>query len=133
MADFNKIVQQVGTVAERVADVSDAARGKGVKKSGGMRWLIVPAAAAGVYIAAKSSTVGRSAKAFVGQAKDRASEMPDMDLLSRVKDVAGVGEDGQQEGQAGSARRRTSDARDLEQHRRDRAEHRENRRESIST
>src|SRR6266516_6363359 len=106
MADFNeiahKVAEQVIEVAERAADVSDAARGKGARiAGGGARWLILPALGAAAYAAAKNhSAFGRSAKALVGQAKDVASEMPDMDLLGRAKEVTGLGDDGQQEDEA---------------------------------
>jgi hypothetical protein len=48
LADFDEIAKRVADVAQRVADVSDAARGKGVRIGGGnsaARWLIMPAAA----------------------------------------------------------------------------------------
>jgi hypothetical protein len=134
MADFNKIAQQVTEVAERVADVSDAARGKRAGKGGGARWLILPAVGAAVYAVAKNgSAFGRSTKAVVGQARDLASEVPDMDLLGRVKEVAGVGDNGHQDDDPKPARQRRSDAGQLQQNRRERAEHRQRRRASTST
>jgi hypothetical protein len=138
MRDFNKISKQAADVAERVADVADAARGKGPRKSGGGgRWLLLPAAGAAVYAVAKSSSdLPRRAKDLVGQVKERASEMPDLDLLGRVKEVAGLADDGQEPHRSGeqSAGRsaRNSDLGDLERNRRERAKRRERRRESTS-
>ena len=134
MADFNKVAQNVAEVAERVADVSDAARGRGSRKSGAARWLILPALGAGVYaVAKKGSAFGRTAKELAGQAKDRVSEMPDLDLLGRVKEVAGFGDNGQQEDEVEPTRRQPrSQTAQLEGHRRERAERRERRRKSIS-
>lgn len=48
MADLDAIATRVGDVAQRIADVSDALRGKGVRVGGGngvARWLVMPAAA----------------------------------------------------------------------------------------
>lgn len=138
MTDFNKISKQAADVAERVADVADAARGKGPRKSGGGGWwLLLPAAGAAVYAVAKrGSDVPRRAKDLVGQVKGRASELPDLDLLGRVREVTGLADDGQEAGQAGeeSAGRssRSAGLDDLERNRRERAERREKRRERIS-
>jgi hypothetical protein len=138
MTDLNKISKQAADVAERVADVADAARGKGPRKSGGgARWLLLPAAGAAVYaIAKRSSDVPRLAKDLVGQVKERASEMPDLDLLGRVKEATGLADDGQAARQPGeqSAGRspRASDLAELERNRRERAERRERRRERTS-
>ena len=49
MADMNKFSEQVIDLAERFADITDAAQGKGNRKSMGARWLIIPAAGAGLY------------------------------------------------------------------------------------
>ena len=142
MRDFNKISKQAADVAERVADVADAARGEGPRKSGGGRWfggrwLLLPAAGAAVYaVARRGSDVPRRAKDLVGQVKERASEMPDLDLLDRVKEVTGLADDGQaarQRGEQSASRRsRNSDLAELERIRRERAERRERRRERAS-
>jgi hypothetical protein len=142
MRDFNKISKQAADVAERVADVADAARGEGPRKSGGGRWfggrwLLLPAAGAAVYaVARRGSDVPRRAKDLVGQVKERASEMPDLDLLDRVKEVTGLADDGQaarQRGEQSASRRsRNSDLAELERIRRERAERRESRRERTS-
>lgn len=138
MTDFNKISKQAADVAERVADVADAARGKGPRKSGGGgRWLLLSAAGAAVYAVAKrGSDVPRRAKDLVGQVKERASEMPDLDLIDRVTEVTGLADDGQAARQPGeqsaSRRSRNSDLAELERIRRERAERRERRRERAS-
>jgi hypothetical protein len=114
--DARKFAKQVTEVAERVADVSDAARGKR-KRSGGLgRWLLLPAAGAAVFAVAKRAlAAGRSTGGDVRGANER-PETPDMDLLNRVKDVATAPP--------------SMDTRELEEHRRERAERR---RESRST
>jgi hypothetical protein len=139
MKDFNKISKQAADVAERLADVADAARGEGPRKSGGGggRWLLLPLAGAAVYAVAKrGSEVPSRAKELVGQVKERASEMPDLDLLDRVKDVTGLADDGQAARQRGEQsvghRSRNSDLAELERIRRERAERRERRRERTS-
>jgi hypothetical protein len=142
MRDFNKISKQAADLAERVADVADAARGEGPRKSGGGRWfggrwLLLPAAGAAVYaVARRGSDVPRRAKDLVGQVKERASEIPDLDLLDRVTEVTGLADDGQaarQRGEQSASRRsRNSDLAELERIRRERAERRERRRERTS-
>ena len=121
MRDFNKISKQAADVAERVADVADAARGEGPRKSGGGgtgRWLLLPAVAAAIYAVTKSGAdVPRRAKELGRQVKERASDMPDLDLLNRVKEVSGLATDGQ-EATRGQG----------EQDRRERAKRREQRR-----
>jgi hypothetical protein len=137
--DAQKFAKQVTEVAERVADVSDAVRGKARRRSGGLaRWLILPAAGAAVYAAAKrASAVGQSTGGVVRGAKETAGEMPDMHLLNRVRDVTGFGDGGQEEHERRNARQKqtsqtaspTIETRELKEHRRERAERR---RESIS-
>ncbi|HWH55126.1 MAG TPA: hypothetical protein VNT04_06060 [Gaiellaceae bacterium] len=132
----NEITQQVAEVAERVVENVSGAVRNGAKKGGhGARWLILPAVGAAVYAVAKNgSKFGRSTKALAGQAKDRASGIPDVDLLGRVKEVTRLGDDGQEdEVKPARARQGNSDARALEQRRRERAERRQRRRESTST
>ena len=139
MADFNKISKQAADVAERVADVANAARGKGPRKSGGGgRWLLLPAAGAAVYAVAKrGSDVPRRAKDLVDQVKERAPELPDLDLLDRVKEVTGLADEDEgahQTGEKTDGGRRSGSAggSELEQSLRERAKRREKRRERLS-
>jgi hypothetical protein len=119
MADISRFSEHVIDLAERLADVSDAANGKGIRRgSMGTRWLLLPAAGAGIYALATSGAFTRHAKGVMGQAKTRASELPD-DLLNRVQQTsqtsAGRG-DSRSRRKAGSTRktgsaRKTSSAR----------------------
>ncbi len=85
MADVHKFSEQIIDLAERLADVADAAKGKGIRRgSMGTRWLLLPAAGAGLYALATSGSFARQAKGVMDQAKTRASDLPD-DLLSRVR------------------------------------------------
>jgi hypothetical protein len=125
--DAHKFAKQVTEVAERVADVSDAARGKARKRSGGLgRWLILPVAGAAVYAAAKrASAAGRSTDGVVRRAEGRAGT-PDMDLLNRVKDAAGFAPRDEYERRDAQPKEKTRAAassistRGLDQHRRER-------------
>jgi hypothetical protein len=71
-------------MAERFADVVDAAQGRGARKaSGGPKWLILPGA--GVYaLATSSSAFARRTRKLMSRAKDRATDLPDADLFGRV-------------------------------------------------
>jgi hypothetical protein len=84
MADIHQISEQVIDYAERAADVADAAKGKGRSNAVGTRWLVLPAAGAALYALIRSDFVSRSAKAVAGEAKTRASELPD-DLMKTVR------------------------------------------------
>ena len=89
MADIHKFSEQVIDFAERVANVADAAQGKGTRGSPSWaRWLLLPAAGAGLYALATSRAFRRQAESVVTEAKDRASDFPEA-LLSRVNEVAG--------------------------------------------
>ena len=81
MADMNKFSEQVIDLAERFADMTDAAQGKGNRKSMGARWLILPAAGAGLYALGASGSFTRKTKKV----------MPN-DLMNRVEQVSGVTE-----------------------------------------
>lgn len=87
MADMNKFSEQVIDLAERFADITEAAQGKGNRKGMGARWLIIPAAGAGLYALGASGTFKRSAKKVMSQAKERASELPE-DLMNRVQQTS---------------------------------------------
>ena len=91
MADMEKFSERLIDIAERFADVTDAAQGRGNRGGGGFRarWLILPAAGAGIYALGASGSVMRQAKSAVKQAKERASELPD-DLMGRVHQATGT-------------------------------------------
>jgi hypothetical protein len=95
MADMNRFSERLIDVAERFADVVDAAEGKGGRKSGpGARWLVLPAAGAAAYaLATSSSSLARQTRGLMRKAKDRATDLPDTDLFNRVKEVTGVEEE----------------------------------------
>jgi hypothetical protein len=85
MANIHKFSDQLIDYAERLSDMADAAEGKGNrKKSTGTRWLILPAAGAGLFALVKSDFFTRQAKGVVEEAKTRASDLPD-ELLNQVR------------------------------------------------
>jgi hypothetical protein len=89
MADIHRFSEQVIDLAERLANVADAAEGK--YNRGGApraRWLLLPAAGAGLYALATSGIFTRQAKSVVNEAKTRASDLP-QELLGRVNDATG--------------------------------------------
>jgi hypothetical protein len=84
MADMDRFSERLVDLAERFADVTDAAQGRGNRQGGiRARWFVVPAAAAGIYMLGASGSVRRQAGNVAKQAKDRAADLPD-DLMSRV-------------------------------------------------
>ena len=88
MAGIHKFSEHVIDLAERLEDVADAANGKGIRRgSFGTRWLILPAAGAGLYALATSGSFSRKAKDVMDQAKTRASELPD-DLMKGVRQTS---------------------------------------------
>jgi hypothetical protein len=89
MADAHKISERMIDMARRFEDVVDAAEGKGARGSGGIgtKWLLLPAAGAGLYALVTSNSVGRHAKGALDQAKNRAAELPD-DLMGRVRQTS---------------------------------------------
>ncbi|MGH3010738.1 MAG: hypothetical protein ACRDMY_02655 [Gaiellaceae bacterium] len=89
MASINKLSEQMIDLAERLADVNEAAQGRSRKRSVRARWLVLPAAGAGLYALGTSRAFTRQAKNVVAQAKDRASDLPE-ELLSRVQQATGV-------------------------------------------
>jgi hypothetical protein len=104
MASIHKFSEQVIDYAERLSDMADAAQGKGSRRgsSTGTRWLILPAAGAGLFALVKSDFFTRQAKGMVEEAKTRASDLPD-DLLSHVRQTS-------QKSRTGSPRTRASSA-----------------------
>ena len=92
MAEAKKMSEGLIDFAERFADVVDAAQGRGARKaSGSAKWLILPAAGAGVYaLATSSSAFARRTRKLMSRAKDRATDLPDADLFGRVKEVTGT-------------------------------------------
>ncbi|HSK16512.1 MAG TPA: hypothetical protein VK915_10115 [Gaiellaceae bacterium] len=106
MATIHKLSEQMIDMAERLDNVADAAKGKGPRRSGvRSRWLLLPAAGAGLYALATSNAFSRQAKEVMGQAKERASELPD-DLMSRIRQTTQKSTTGN-----GGQRRRTSSSR----------------------
>jgi hypothetical protein len=95
MADMSRFSERLIDVAERFADVVDAAEGRGSRKSGvGARWLVLPAAGAAAYaLATSSSSLARQTRGLMRRAKDRATDLPDADLFTRVKEVTGLEEE----------------------------------------
>jgi hypothetical protein len=89
MAGINKVSERMIDLAERFADVADAAQGKGIRRGRiGARWLLLPAAGAGLYALATSGSFTRQAKSVMDQAKERASDLPD-ELVGRVQQTTG--------------------------------------------
>jgi hypothetical protein len=84
MADIDRFSERLVDLAERFADVTDAAQGRG-NRHGGIRprWFLLPAAAAGMYLLGASGSLRRQAGHVAKQARDRAADLPD-DLMSRV-------------------------------------------------
>jgi hypothetical protein len=99
MADIDKFSQGLVDLAERFADVTDAAKGRGSRQGGKLRarWVLIPAAGAGLYALGASGSLMRQAKSVVRQAKERAADLPD-DLMTRVRQAASVNGRGQSSG-----------------------------------
>jgi hypothetical protein len=90
MARIRNFSEGVVEVAERVADVADAAQGKGIRRgSMSARWLILPAAGAGLYALATNGSFSSQAKSVLQQARARASDLPE-ELLDRVQQATGA-------------------------------------------
>jgi hypothetical protein len=116
MANMQKLSDQMVDLAERFADVTDAAQGRSRKRKLRARWLVLPAAGAGLYALGTSGSFARRAKDVMSQAKDRASDLPE-DLLSRVQQTSGTTNSGARNGPSTSRttksrrRRKTTSAR----------------------
>jgi hypothetical protein len=109
MAGVRKFSEGVVEAAERVADVADAAQGKGIRRGRmSTRWLILPAAGAGLYALATSGAFSSQAKGVLQQARARASDLPE-ELLDRVQQATGADNGGtRQSSRSSSGRRKTS-------------------------
>jgi hypothetical protein len=120
MSDINKFAEKVIDLAERFADITDAAQGKGHRKGVGARWLVLPAVGAGLYALGTNGSFTRKTRKVMNQAKARASELPD-DLMNRVEQASGATENRSKNGQKSArsqsrqnrsqSRRKTSSAR----------------------
>ncbi len=113
MADINRVAERMIDVSERFADAVDGAQGRGPRQSGvGARWLILPAAGAAAYaLATSSSSLARQTRGLMRRATDRAADLPESDLMDRVKEATGLAEQsssGNSRSQGQSRRRRTS-------------------------
>jgi hypothetical protein len=85
MGTVQKLSSHVIDYAERVSEMADVAQGKHHQRAGlTTRWLLLPASGAALYALVKSEAMSRPAKEVIGEAKARASELPD-DLLSIVR------------------------------------------------
>src|SRR5918994_5218280 len=87
MADVHKLSQRVIDLAERTSAVADAAQGKG-RRSTPVRWLLLPAAGAGLYALITNRSFTRQAKNMMSQAKEKAFDLPE-DLVERVQQTTG--------------------------------------------
>jgi hypothetical protein len=88
MADVHKLSERVIDLAERTSAVADAAQGKRVRRGVPTRWLLLPAAGAGLYALMSNRSFTRQAKNVMNQAKERASDLPE-DLVDRVQQTTG--------------------------------------------
>jgi hypothetical protein len=112
MTDIHKLSDKVIDLAERAANVADAAQGKRRTGSIGMtRWIMLPAAGAALYALVTTEFFTRQAKDVVDEAKTRASDLPN-DLMKTVrqtqKPAGRSGNRSQRRRQASSARKTTS-------------------------
>lgn len=90
MTDVHKFSEHVIDLAKRLANIADAAQGRnrrGCRPR--VRWLLLPAAGAGIYALATGGAFKREADIVVTEAKGRASEFPEA-LLSRINEAAGL-------------------------------------------
>jgi len=89
MTNVHKFSERVIELAERTSAVADAAQGRRVRTGRTrMRWLLLPAAGAGLYALATNGSFTRQAKSVMTQAKERASDLPE-ELADRVQEATG--------------------------------------------
>jgi hypothetical protein len=111
MSDVNKLSARVIEYAERASAVADAAQGKKrIRASGAGRWLLLPAAGAGLYAMARSKSFTRQAKGAMDEVKARASELPD-ELFDRVRQTSQTSGTSASRNGAASRRRKSSSPR----------------------
>ena len=88
MSTIDRVAERMLEAAERFADVTDAAQGRGRRGRGlRARWLVMSAAMAGVYLLGANRSFNRRARTVVGDAIDRASDLPE-ELMGRVRSAA---------------------------------------------
>jgi hypothetical protein len=111
MGDVHRFSEYVIDLAERLDGMADAAKGKGNGRGGlRARWLVLPAAGAGLYALATSGSFSRQAKDVMSQAKTRAAELPE-DLVGRVRETSpksSGGSTGQTRSRTSTGRKRSS-------------------------
>lgn len=106
MADVHNFSERVIDLAERTSAVADAAQGKRTNGRGiPARWLLLPAAGAGLYALMTNGSFTRQAKSVVSHAKNRASDLPE-ELADRVQQATGQRSSSSSSG--GQARKSTS-------------------------
>ena len=107
MADIKKVSEQIVDLGERLGNVADAAKGKnGHSGAPRARWLLLPAAGAGLYALATSGAFTRQAKDVAKEVKSRASDLPE-ELVGRVHAATRSSTNGRQS----ASRRRTGSQR----------------------
>jgi hypothetical protein len=104
VSDIKRLSEQIVVVGERLGNVADAVDGNDRKTMPRARWLLLPAAGAGIYALATSRTLARQAREAVKEARDRASDLPE-DLTRRLQQAT---TSGAKNGRSQSTRRRSS-------------------------
>jgi hypothetical protein len=78
VSDIKKLSEQIVKAGERLGNVADAVEGKDSERTlPRARWLLLPAAGAGIYAFVTSGAFTRQARDTVKDARDRASDLPD--------------------------------------------------------
>ena len=108
MSQLHKVSAYLVDYGERLSKVADAAEGKHPQNGKGVtRWILLPAAGAGLYALARSDYFTRQAREAVDEARSRAAELPE-DLMGRVYQATGGERRGSAAGKTASPRRTTS-------------------------